>query len=122
MKYIPGYKFTPPSSENKIVGIKKVNTVIRNTDNKPSQLKTFEPGIEYTIFSITPKIDKGAVSSVKYVFKSRRGMIELMFSSIGDAEKKLDNLIGVIDSNDAQLQRDSIRKNLTAFAKTRLRR
>lgn len=123
MKYIPGYKFIVPNDSARISPrVKTVSDIVSGSLNKSIPIKGLESGTEYSIFNIKPKIDKGNVVNVTYVFRSRKGLTEIIFSSVGDAEKKLDSLIGNPQVEDATSKRDEIKRNLTAFAKSRLRR
>lgn len=94
MKYIPGFKFTIKSNpiRSTIQTLKTLRQKIVNVDHVIPELT---PNVEYEIYRITPKIENGITTSVTYTFRSRKGETKVEFNTIGDAETKIDKILGI---------------------------
>ena len=94
MKYIPGFKFAIRSNpiRSTIQTLKTLRQKVINVDHVIPELT---PNTEYEIYRITPKIENGVTTSVLYTFRSRRGETKVTFNTIGDAESKIDKILGI---------------------------
>ena len=114
MKYIPGFKFTIRSQVNRSA-IKTIKTLYKKHVNVDHIIPELKPNVEYEIHQINPKIEKGVATSVTYVFRSRNGTATIVFNHVGDAESKIDKILGVDQSQQAEqadLSRENVKRDL----------
>jgi hypothetical protein len=118
MKYIPGFRFSIRSQIRQPL-IKTLRTLQRKPTNVDHILPELEPNTEYEIYQITPKIEKGITTSVTYAFRGRGKITKIVFNNVGDAETKIDKILGVIPGQQKEqdsLARENIKRDLGAAA------